>query len=53
MKAGYSSVNVTDMLEFWQSLEEEEKQRIQKLEIFDELEEFNILMEHYCLVSAS
>ena len=32
---------------------EELKKKIQKLEIFDEVEEWNLLMAHYCLTVAT
>jgi tRNA wybutosine-synthesizing protein 4 len=30
-------------------LEQQERQRIEKLEIFDEFEEWQLLQNHYCL----
>ena len=42
------------MLEFYDKYaDKEEKARIEKIEIFDEFEEWNILQSHYCLVLAT
>ena len=42
------------MLDAYEKLiNKEEKQRISKLEIFDEIEEWSLLMSHYCLTIAS
>jgi hypothetical protein len=42
------------MLDAYEKLiNKEEKQRISKLEIFDEIEEWGLLMSHYCLTIAS
>jgi hypothetical protein len=37
----------------WHSIPQTEMVRVQKLEIFDELEEWDLLMKHYCLLIAS
>ena len=42
------------MLDAYEKLiSKEDKQRISKLEIFDEIEEWSLLMSHYCLTIAS
>ena len=44
----------TKMLDVYEKLlTKEDKQRISKLEIFDEIEEWSLLMSHYCLTIAS
>jgi hypothetical protein len=40
------------MTQVWESIDQVEKDRVAKLEIFDEFEEWNLLMSHYCLVVA-
>ena len=46
-------VHALDMFQVYQkSLDTAEKQRIEKLEIFDEFEEWQLLQSHYCLVLA-
>ena len=48
-----TKVQALDMYQVYQnSLEPMEKQRIEKLEIFDEFEEWQLLQSHYCLVFA-
>ncbi|RKP18168.1 leucine carboxyl methyltransferase [Rozella allomycis CSF55] len=43
-----------DMYEVYQKMiTEDEKERIAKLEIMDEIEEFILLLQHYCLLVAS
>ncbi len=42
------------MLEFYDKhADKTEKARIEKIEIFDEFEEWNILQSHYCIVFAA
>ena len=48
------AVQCVTMLEGYSSLvSEKEKRRVGQLERFDEMEEWNLLMSHYCLTSAS
>ena len=47
------SVQVITMLQAYDQLvSKDEKLRVAKLEIFDEVEEWNMLMSHYCLTTA-
>ena len=51
--AGYTHVHAQDLNEFWDThVSKEEKDRIQKLEMLDEVEEWRLFGEHYCLVFA-
>jgi tRNA wybutosine-synthesizing protein 4 len=49
--AGWETT-VIDYNEIWRRLPREEQDRISKLEIFDEIEEWVMLSAHYCLVTA-
>lgn len=50
---GYPATEVRDMLEIYNHfLPQDEKARANKLEIFDEIEEWVLIQRHYCLVSA-
>ncbi|RWS31206.1 leucine carboxyl methyltransferase 2-like protein [Leptotrombidium deliense] len=52
-KIGFKSIIIYDMLTFWQLfISEEEKRRIDKIEPFDEYEEFDLLCSNYCLTIA-
>jgi len=52
--AGFTKVKGITMLEFYNKYADEgERQRIEKIEIFDEFEEWNMLQSHYCLVLGS
>jgi hypothetical protein len=42
-----------DLKTVWDKLPVEEQERVSKLEIFDEFEEWRLLMAHYCLLVAS
>ncbi|KAJ1498709.1 hypothetical protein HMI54_012454 [Coelomomyces lativittatus] len=49
----FTDLFVMDMNTFWSKhVSEEEKQRITKLEIFDEIEEWQLISKHYCFVLA-
>jgi len=49
----FGKVESITMLQAWDMLvSPEEKARVSKLEIFDEIEEWNMLMSHYCLTTA-
>jgi tRNA wybutosine-synthesizing protein 4 len=51
--ASFGSVSCITMLEAWNKLiDNNDKIRVSKLEIFDEIEEWNMLMSHYCLITA-
>ncbi|KAJ3184067.1 Leucine carboxyl methyltransferase 1 [Gaertneriomyces sp. JEL0708] len=48
--AGWNTAGAIDLNDYWETcLEEAEKLRISKLEIFDELEEWKLLSAHYCI----
>jgi hypothetical protein len=48
------SVECITMLQAWDTLvSPAEKRRVSKLEIFDEVEEWNMLMSHYCVTTAT
>ena len=50
----FTRVDAITLLEFYDKYaDKEEKARIEKIEIFDEFEEWNILQSHYCLVLAT
>jgi tRNA wybutosine-synthesizing protein 4 len=50
----WDTATSTKMLDVYEKLlSKEDKQRIAKLEIFDEIEEWGLLMSHYCLTIAS
>lgn len=49
--AGFTKVQGVTMLDFYNKYaDKDERQRIEKIEIFDEFEEWNLLQSHYCLV---
>jgi [phosphatase 2A protein]-leucine-carboxy methyltransferase len=52
LDAGFSKVQSSDLFEIWKSLDLQEKQRLAKLEILDEIEEFQQLLNHYCIIVA-
>jgi O-methyltransferase involved in polyketide biosynthesis len=50
---GFKDVQVMDLFTYWTSqVSDQEKIRISKLEIFDEVEEWKLLTTHYCFVFA-
>lgn len=52
--AGWDSARASDMLTVFQEfLDREEVRRISKIEILDEVEEWELIMRHYCLVVAA
>jgi len=53
MKLGYRHVHVRDMNDvYYTFLNAEDRQRAEKLELFDELEEWHLIQGHYCLTMA-
>ena len=53
MANGWEVSNSITLLDAYARLiSEKEKKRVNTLEIFDELEEWNLLMSHYCLTIA-
>ncbi|CAM9736840.1 unnamed protein product [Ectocarpus fasciculatus] len=53
-KAGWDSANAIDMLKVFQELlDPAEVRRASKIEILDEVEEWELIMHHYCLVVAA
>ncbi|TPX62163.1 hypothetical protein PhCBS80983_g00721 [Powellomyces hirtus] len=46
---GWSVAKAGDLNEYWDGLPQVEKDRIAKLEIFDEIEEWRLLSAHYCV----
>jgi len=52
--AGFNDVVVHDMLQVYnECIPTHEKVRVSRLEFLDEVEEFNLIMRHYCCVSAN
>ncbi len=52
--AAFDKVEAITMLEFYNKYADPaERARIEKLEMFDEFEEWNMLQSHYCLVLAN
>ena len=50
---GYRSVNVRDMNDvYYHYIDSLDRQRAEKLELFDELEEWHLIQGHYCLAVA-
>jgi hypothetical protein len=53
LAAGWERVEAKDMNQIYTDLlDPQENKRIEKLEIFDELEEWHLIQSHYCLVAA-
>ena len=53
MKLGYRHVHVRDMNDvYYTYLNAQDRQRAEKLELFDELEEWHLIQGHYCLTMA-
>ncbi|CBN79666.1 conserved unknown protein [Ectocarpus siliculosus] len=53
-KSGWDSANAIDMLQVFQELlDPAEVRRASKIEILDEIEEWELIMHHYCLVVAA
>jgi hypothetical protein len=51
---GFSNTIAIDLWNYWHDcVPIDEKERIAKLEIFDEIEEWKLLVSHYCFVFAS
>lgn len=49
-EAGFTKVQCLNMNKVYkEKLDHAERQRIEKLEIFDEFEEWEMLQHHYCL----
>lgn len=54
LKNGWTSVDATTMLQaFRNRLTKQENNRLQRVEMLDEFEEFHMLMTHYCVVIAA
>lgn len=54
LKSGWTSVDATTMLQAFQNrLTKHENNRLQRVEMLDEFEEFHMLMMHYCVVVAA
>lgn len=51
-KLGFPYVNAGDMSQLWQSVSSEMKSRIEAIEPFDELEEFQLFCHHYIICHA-
>eukprot|EP00906_Rhabdomonas_costata_P036121 RCo050694 len=50
---GFTHVVAWDMVTVYARLPKEERERVNRLELLDELEEWNMLLSHYCFVFAS
>ena len=52
-KLGYKTASVLDMNQvYYQYLDSKDVSRIQRLELFDELEEWHLIQGHYCIAVA-
>lgn len=52
-EAGFESVTVVDLLDIYNKfLDKKENARIQTIEFFDEYEEWQLILGHYCLAWA-
>ena len=48
-KTGYTQIEVHDMLKLYDRIiSKEERNRIEKIELMDEFEEWNLIQSHYC-----
>ena len=53
LECGYSDCKVIDMYKVYSELiGEEERKRVEKIEWLDEIEEWKMILEHYCVVLA-
>ena len=53
VKLGYKMASVLDMNQvYYQYLDSKDVSRIQRLELFDELEEWHLIQGHYCIAVA-
>ncbi|CAR26868.1 ZYRO0C03344p [Zygosaccharomyces rouxii] len=52
-RLGFSHVNAGDMFQLWCSLNESTKSALQRVEPFDELEEFHLFAHHYIILHAT
>lgn len=52
-KAGYPVAEATDLMGFWRSLPKEVRDQVEKIEAFDELEEFVHFAQHYIILHAT
>lgn len=50
---GFSQVNAGDMFQLWCSLDESTRSALQRIEPFDELEEFHLFAHHYVILHAA
>ena len=50
---GFESCQSIDMNQVWDVVSNEEKLRVTRLEILDEVEELQMIQAHYCLTFAS
>ena len=54
LEAGFTDIEGYPMIEVYNNyLDVNEKTRIEKLELFDEFEEWELIQNHYCLILAS
>jgi O-methyltransferase involved in polyketide biosynthesis len=47
---GFQESKAMDLNTVWDNISADERERISKLEIFDEVEEWHLMQSHYCLV---
>ncbi|KAL6945525.1 hypothetical protein ACO0QE_002985 [Hanseniaspora vineae] len=52
-KHGWSKINCSDMYELWENLSPELKQSVERVEPFDELEEFSLFAHSYIVLHAT
>ncbi|CAB4256822.1 similar to Saccharomyces cerevisiae YOL141W PPM2 AdoMet-dependent tRNA methyltransferase also involved in methoxycarbonylation [Maudiozyma barnettii] len=52
-KYGFKNVNVGNMLHLWNAISKETRETIEKIQPFDELEEFHLFCHHYMLCHAT
>lgn len=53
LECGFDSATAVDMLSVYHRLPQSDRQRIEALEFLDELEQWQLLMRHYCFVWAT
>ncbi|KAI8906466.1 S-adenosyl-L-methionine-dependent methyltransferase [Gorgonomyces haynaldii] len=49
---GFTKCQAIDFNQVWNMIPQDERDRVQKLELFDEIEEWQMLSAHYCAVKA-
>ncbi|QLQ80683.1 hypothetical protein HG537_0E00360 [Torulaspora globosa] len=53
IRLGFPQINAGDMFKLWQSVNPEERLKVQSVELFDEMEEFHLFCHHYLICHAT